>query len=295
LNLLWRYDGQGWERFSKEEGYDGNNSIETIYEDRAGRIWLGTSAGLLRFRDGRFEDFGAATGLGPGRVGAVFEDREGRLWVGVKGIGLNVLDPAWLTFTTADGLSRGSVTALADWAGRLVVGTRAGLSWASGSGFDQVQAFANRRIQCVLPDGLDRCWVAHDAGVSLVDRDGRLISVRETPPTTRGTDVIRGLARDAFGTLWSVPLGGGLRRQDAAGTLTLTTRDRLADNVTSCLCLDAQGSLWIGTRYHGVSRYDRTNFCNYTRTDGLAGDYVTAISRGPGGTLWFGTTTGLSR
>jgi ligand-binding sensor domain-containing protein len=88
VHSLWRYDGLRWEPFSEEHGYQRDCLVETIYEDRAGLIWFGTSAGLLRFREGRFEDFGAATRLGPGAVHAVLEDRQGRLWVGIEGGGL---------------------------------------------------------------------------------------------------------------------------------------------------------------------------------------------------------------
>jgi streptogramin lyase len=65
-NLLWRYDGQRWEQFSAARGYSASkHEVETIYEDRAGDIWLGTSSGLLRFREGRFEILGQKPGSAP--------------------------------------------------------------------------------------------------------------------------------------------------------------------------------------------------------------------------------------
>ena len=292
VNLLWWYDGRKWEPFTKEHGYEGGG-VETIYEDRAGHIWLGTTAGLFRFREGRFEDFGADTGLGPGTVYAILEDREGRLWVGVEGGGLKVFDPAWVTYTKAVGLPHNGVTSLAEWEGRLVVGTKQGLSWVNRSAFEAVAVLTNQQIRSVLPDGQGRFWVAHNDGVSLLGRDGRLLVPNLT--TIPGMHKCRGLARDSSGVLWLLPYGGGLCRHDATGDHIRTTQDGLADNLGSCLCVDDKDVVWIGTEGSGVSRYDRTNFQTFTRAEGLAGDYVTAISRGPRGTLWVGTTAGLSR
>ncbi len=316
---LWRYDGQHWEPLAKEQGYAGEK-VETIYEDRAGSIWLGTTGGLFRFQDGRFEDFGAATGLGPGTVHAVLEDREGRLWVAVQGNGLKVLDPAWQTYTKADGLADDRVTALAHWQGGLVVGTQRGLSQErrvrgpglqglvgrvsprgemsdaadSRSRFEALPVLTNQWIHGLLPDGQGGLCVAHGKGVSLLGPEGRLVGTNEIEALIPEEGCL-GVARDSSGVLWSLPHGRGLCRHDAAGARIFNTQHGLAANLTSCLGLDDQDALWIGTVDGGVSRYDRTKFRNYSRKDGLAGDTVTAISQGPGGAVWIGTTTGLSR
>jgi ligand-binding sensor domain-containing protein len=93
--FLWstRDEGKTWEPLGAEQGYLGTY-IDALQEDRQGQIWLGTINGLLRFREGRFENLGTATGLEDESVLAVLEDREDRLWIGVDGGGLRVLDPA---------------------------------------------------------------------------------------------------------------------------------------------------------------------------------------------------------
>ncbi len=293
VQLLWRYDGQRWERFSEEHGYTGG-PIQVMCEDQAGAIWLGTSSGLLRFREGRFEDFGAATDLGPGAVHAALEDREGRLWVGVEGGGLRVLDPAWVTYTTADGLPDNDVHALTEWDGRLVVGTERGLSWADGAGFQTFPVSTNVSISMVVPDRRGGLWVAHGNELARVGPDAQVIATNALRLAGTIGDLI-GLAQDSSGAVWLLPRGGGVLRYDGAGVTNLTTRNGLADNLTSCVWVDDRDVVWVGTSGRGASRYDGSSFRTFTRADGLAGDDVTAISAGPRGSLWFGTMTGLSR
>ena len=76
-----------------------DNSIRVIYEDRAGRLWVGTNTGGLARLDratGRFEvlrhDPADPTSLSHDSVYAIAECPDGSLWVGTQE-GLNRLDP----------------------------------------------------------------------------------------------------------------------------------------------------------------------------------------------------------
>ncbi|MHC1769007.1 MAG: two-component regulator propeller domain-containing protein [Verrucomicrobiia bacterium] len=296
VEFLWRYDGRGWEQFSEKHGYSSpQHQVEAIYEDRSGHVWLGTSAGLLRFRDGKFEDFGAATELGPGSVYAILEDRDGRLWVGVDGGGLKVLDPAKLTYTTADGLPDNRVTSVAEWQGRMVVGTVKGLCAFGSAGFKTIAPLVDADVHKVLSDSRGQLWVAHGTNLAVMRRREQSVGAEEIQlPNVFLAITLVDMLSDARGSLWLLPHGRGLSRFTQRGLVSLTTVDGLADNLTSCLGIDANDALWIGTMGHGLSRYDGTNFHRYTRAQGLVGESITAISQGPRSTLWFGTTAGLS-
>ena len=60
-----------------------------VMEDRDGNVWIGTRAGLVRFRrTAAGSPTPAADGLPDDHVTALFEDREGSLWVGTRSGGI---------------------------------------------------------------------------------------------------------------------------------------------------------------------------------------------------------------
>ena len=114
-----------------------SDKIRTIFEDRAGILWLATFAGLSRF-DPRTEQFTVyrhdpqnVRSLSHDSVNAVREDRQGLLWVATRH-GLNQLDRSrgvFTAFTTKDGLPDDRIQAiLEDGQGYLWLATHSGLS-----------------------------------------------------------------------------------------------------------------------------------------------------------------------
>ncbi|RZU35204.1 ligand-binding sensor domain-containing protein [Edaphobacter modestus] len=118
-------------------GAPNSNEIDTLAEDAAGRLWIGSRhAGLSRFdpATGQFTSFrhsGAAGGLSSDGVTSILVDRSGTIWVGTLG-GLNRLDVATGKFTVymeRDGLPSSSINGIAeDMRGDLWITTSYGLS-----------------------------------------------------------------------------------------------------------------------------------------------------------------------
>ena len=76
-----------------------DNSVSSIYRDRAGVLWVGTETGglnILDFRQGQFGSYrhrpGNPGSLSPGVVTAIHQDRNGILWVGFTPFALDRLD-----------------------------------------------------------------------------------------------------------------------------------------------------------------------------------------------------------
>src|SRR5258706_14480815 len=60
-----------------------SDGVYLLYEDRLGDLWIGTDdGGVIRYREGEFQAFGAAQGLTESEVRAVCEGKDGKLWVG---------------------------------------------------------------------------------------------------------------------------------------------------------------------------------------------------------------------
>ncbi len=60
-----------------------SDAVYVLHEDRSGDLWIGTDdGGVIRYREGEFQAFGAEQGLTSTEVRAVCEDKDGKLWVG---------------------------------------------------------------------------------------------------------------------------------------------------------------------------------------------------------------------
>ena len=75
------YRRDGLDLYSAAQGLPGG-SINLIYEDRTGGVWIGTSKGLARFDGGRFTTF-SGNGFPQSAVVSIVEDDEGFLWLGL--------------------------------------------------------------------------------------------------------------------------------------------------------------------------------------------------------------------
>jgi len=73
------------------------SSINCIYQDRKGFLWIGTQDGLNRYDAYNFKiyrhDPRDSTSLAGNFINAVCEDSQGRLWIGTDGAGIAVYDP----------------------------------------------------------------------------------------------------------------------------------------------------------------------------------------------------------
>jgi signal transduction histidine kinase/ligand-binding sensor domain-containing protein len=58
-----------------------HQTIDAVFEDRDGVVWIGGSGGLSRYANGRVVTLGPANGLPAGRVAAIIDDLAGSLWV----------------------------------------------------------------------------------------------------------------------------------------------------------------------------------------------------------------------
>ena len=103
-------------------------------EDAAGTVWLGSSRGLARHRDGRFTRIDLEDGNATLPVTALHVDQRGRLWASTRGAGLYRSDdpggqrPRFTAYTVAHGLSSGTVWCLtSDEDGHVYAGTTRGV------------------------------------------------------------------------------------------------------------------------------------------------------------------------
>ena len=239
-------------------------SAVSFAQDRAGFVWIGTQAGLVRWDGHRTRRFTAepmrADALPDGYITSLLVDRADRLWAGTSSGGLARYDAAREAFTRypagPGGLSGAHVTALAD-------------------------------------DGAGGLWVGTGAGLDRIDAAGAVARRGDAAgPLPAGG--VRALLRDAGGRLWIgtaeglFALAPGAR---APAPVALAGGGAVA---VTALHQDGAGRVWIGTRAHGafVAAAGALAAAPVPAAGpgpALRGERVTAIAEAGDGQIWLGT------
>jgi signal transduction histidine kinase len=249
----------------------------SIYEDRDGRLWIGTRSGLdsLDRNTGRFSHHLQASSddydLSIGAVFSILQDRSGELWLGKNRYGLCRFDPetdecTLYAYNPEDPLNPEDMIRhlYEDRDGTLWLGTQGGLLRFN----PQTETFT---------------LYAHDPG------NASSLSHQE----------VRSIHQDRSARLWVATDGGGLNLFDpATETFTrYTDKDGLSSNIILGILEDAQGNLWLSTN-DGLSMFDPgdVTFKNYDTGDGLQDRefMLGAYHQNTGGEMFFGGVNGFN-
>ena len=163
--------------------------VKALFEDRAGRLWIGTLGALICFERGRFTVHYLRSDRHYCDIRSIAEDTAGDLWIGTIGDGLfrapgGQADKAHrvdaFPATDARALLCGPDHAL--WVG----------GWGSGlfcmkngqfAAFTTEDGLPSDRIQSILSDAEGRLWLSSDNGViGLSPREARNYQRGESPP-----------------------------------------------------------------------------------------------------------------
>src|SRR6185295_4364595 len=80
---LSHWTGAQFVNYRTAEGLS-HNTIEAIYEDSDGCLWIGTRNGLNRFRNGKFKSYTSRDGLFSDEVYEILEDDFGYFWMSCR-------------------------------------------------------------------------------------------------------------------------------------------------------------------------------------------------------------------
>ena len=298
---LGRFDGVRFTVFDKSNtaAFEDGHSIESLYEDPQGTLWISTSnAGLIRYADGHFSSFTAGGALISKSISVVFQDDAGDLWIGTRDEGLfSIRDDRLTRYTTKNGLASDHVTTLyQDRTGRFWIGTSDGLNrFADGTitAMEPGNASQPLFVMTLYEDPAGIFWVGTRHGLHQVE-DDVLRPFDSGTPWTAGD--IRAVWEDDEGSLWIGTKGGGLGRYRDGHLETFSEQDGLSHDWVLTLYPDREGSLWIGTEGGGLNRLWDSKFSAYTTREGLPDDMVMTVFEDREGSLWIGTDGGgLSR
>ncbi|MFO7844601.1 MAG: two-component regulator propeller domain-containing protein [Bacteroidales bacterium] len=115
-----------------------DNTINTLYKDSKGFLWIGTHAGVAKYDGNIFETFSSMDGLAGNDIVAITEDNKGNLWFGCNNCGISSYNGSRIqNYTKDDGLISNHITALKYFEkfNLLCIGTKNGLSIYNGKKF----------------------------------------------------------------------------------------------------------------------------------------------------------------
>jgi ligand-binding sensor domain-containing protein len=228
------------------------NDVRALYEDRAGRVWAGTGAGLFRLetangREGfaRFDLQLPSVEINSLTVYALLEDREGSLWIGTSAGFLRLLPDGGVIQYAVDPAPTGS------------------------------------RVRALLQDRDGRIWLGHDTEL--------IVFSPEPAANVSGARFSKRVLKSASG---KTPADGSVTMPAAAGDLRrFKPNDNLIGSRFRALCQASDGSVWIGMT-GGLAWFDGARFRSFSEAHGVNGPAVNALLEDEAGNLWIGTDIG---
>lgn len=251
---LTRY--QAGQALVEEAQLDGKTQIKSLYEDRSGAVWLGTSAtGLFHFKDHKLESVPTSHP----NIQQITEDLEGNIWIATVGGGLQLVRPRTVS----------------------LLEQKTGFPFLSSQSTSQ------------SPSG--ELWVVSaEGGVAKREAVSGEAPARWTVVSAQ-KDWTGGHANcvvcDPMGRVWIGTRDRGLLRWSESGWQQLTTADGLASNGIRSLHADREGTLWIATLVPKLLQaLDGDKFRTLRHSERLTP--IRAMSEGPDGTKHIATASG---
>lgn len=276
--------------FMAAEGLS-NLSIQKLYQDRSGFIWVSTENGIFRYDGDRFEVFGAEQGMPPAGRAEFGEAPDGALLVGadfglyrLQGKRFEKVNAPFQAVNWSQGIAP-------DGHGRTYVSTPEGLfvmsNAAKGYAFERVYPKAKQapeEVHAVLVDG-DAVWFACEDSICRIEK-GKLTVLGEKSGLQGMTAVT--ILKDRRGNLWARVKNEGLMEWPA-GEAGFRRPDTPIPGrlLTGTPALDRDGRVMLGTPSGLLIGNDRQwQFVN--QRVGLRGGVFTTLEDRQG-SLWLGT------
>ena len=275
-----------------------DDKVNSLYEDQAGDLWIGTDSGVCKYSRGKITREGIPASLHSGRISTINGDRDGNLWISVSGRGFyRLFEGHANAFTESNGLTNNTVTTFFEAQdGGFWVGTTGGLNrFRDGvfTTFTTAEGLPTDDAGSVLFDTSGGLWLAPTSGGLYRYQDGNYQTFRHDG---LANDRIYTVIKSRTGGLWLGRQSGGLTYLDInhpEQNRTYTERDGLPQSNIYTVYEDRDGAVWVGTVTGALCKFSAGKFTTFTSQDGFTADAINSILQDHQGNLWIGSNKGL--
>lgn len=301
-----------FKHYVRENGLS-DNTIEKIYQDSKGFLWIGTIDGLNKFNGYEFEVFKKQYPqkyICDNYIYNIFEDHKQRLWISTSA-GIALYDSKlnnFLTVKQSEMISDASKCIFETQKKKLLSGGYNGLKV-----FNAIQnSFISTNnpelkkviIKCIVQDRNGFIWLGTEHNGIFLLNEALKIKAHFTNKKKLSGNEINALAKDQKGNIWIGYLDRGLDVIDCNYNRVKhfendeRNQRSLSSNVIKCITIDKQNKVWIGTENGGLNIYvpltdDFTRVVyNIYNPQGLSQTTMSSIAQDNQGNMWIGTHRG---
>src|SRR5882762_1435819 len=294
---IYRIQGNMVDHFRGSDGLSGDAvSVNGLFQDREGNIWVSTSRGIDKFHDLRVTSFSTRQGLNSDQVNSVLASRDGTVWIG--SYSLDVLRSGKITsIQPRNGLPGRALTSLLeDRAGRLWVGVDQELSVYERGKFRKIHARDGSPlgiVRAMTEDVDDTIWVATNDETTNRRRLVHIqdLRIREEISSPQ-LPLANTLAADPHGGVWLGLESGGLGRYRDGQMEFFSLNRSPHDGPVHGLLVNSDGSVLAATT-SGLVGWQNGRVQSLTVRNGLPCDVIYALIFDRNATLWLYAACGL--
>ena len=294
------------------------STVETIYQDSKGYIWIGTNDGLDRYNGYEFKHYKYdkydKNSIANNYIVDIIEDKNGYIWVSTIG-GLSRINPDkdeiknYYSKEDRGNLSNSNLWQLiCTKDNRLIASTIDGLNVydKNKDKFTRILykegELPSQYIYSLEEDINGHIWVGTDNGLVELDKD---LNIVKSYHDTIGDSDVYNVYDDSKGNIWVCTLDNGLFKinlddKSVENYKNNNSKISIPSNNVRDIISDSEGKLWIATD-KGLCTFDyeREEFITYNKklyqSNSLIDDEIFCLLKDSSGLIWIGTYSGISR
>jgi len=255
-----------------KNGSSSTNDMRSIFVDNSNTIWLGTSDGLVEFKDGEYiSDSNAKIHLVGKNIGAIFAFSQ-KLYISTA-IGIFTLN------------SQNKLSSISE----------------------QIQLQTNQAIQqfsSAISDELNQIWFSTSQGLlKYIPKENKFELFNPEGPDGEPISFFPlVLKEDQTGKIWLGTFDGNLYSFDKHTNefelfiFTNSTNKIKSFTKIFSMCISIPGQIWVGTNL-GLYKVDTKTgeIVRYLKSDGLPNNVIYGVIADKNGNIWCSTNMGVSR
>lgn len=286
---LLRYRGQGEPQDLGELAGGRADVLSTaLYEDRQGRVWVGTKgAGLLLYNGAGFDEVTQENR----EILCLTEDQEGSLWVGTRGGGLVRVRPRAFEFQTlnSDDATEGVRSLCQDTRGTMWAATQSGrLARKEGSLWrflSTADGWSKSVATCVTAAPEGGVWVGTQSDGLLLWHEGKVRAMNRQDGLA--SEHLSALLTASSGDVWLGTVSSNAVQWLRKGHVQTFMLPQEYGHFGS-LAVDASGDVWAATVGGLLARVSREALVDQTANTLHAHHPISSLCTSPDGSLWIG-------